>query len=1164
MEPQPTPRGGEERRRRPTAEGSRSSVASRGHGVRVLARVRPLVANEEEPEMPCLRVMSTTQLEVFLEPRALLTDSVARNRRRTIGAMPNNGFCRSSGALADSWTSLGSSGQQGRGLESRAFSFDKVFDASVSDDQVFDELQDEIKAALEGEAVCILAYGATGSGKTHTVTNLAERTAKELDRQAESLELEGLRLELQVQIVEIYNEQFRDLLVQDTSQHEPPRLKMSTPTSSASLQGAEHRKITRDGTGGIMKSLQAALRFGQAQRATSSTSVHGRSSRSHLVMMLYLVTLNPATGCQQQLGRLSLVDLAGSERIKSSEATGDRLKEAQHINRSLSALADVVVAKEKGVAHVPYRNSKLTHLLQDALGGQPSSRTVIIVALPPTRTALGETLHSLQLSSRLNSISIQRASRGSSIFLQLPGGAGYTEDEALRLEADRLRIENARMRSRLEQLEQLEERERAIQVREREVEALRHQLETRLILQAEELKAVEKVRNCQEVSVRMISGSPPSPVPEADSSVETNSDQEKSPDCQVWMSSPDDASSPASNGQQPQPEPEAQPETNSADESEEELCAAQPEVLPQAEPHESPADEVGEDAPVAKEIETLRCATDQESSKLDDADVSVAGTSELDNPPEASTLMGSIGSLLGSIGSWKWADPKEQSQQGTVVRLPSVPSPARRRRSSAPTTPEPLTSASFQEDEQGSELPLASSIEHQVEQDEDDTVLQSLDKKIEEVMEAKPEEASPPVSSFIAALDAEDELALASPPSEGQDAVLEAPKAEISDATSQSHLTGDEAFIAGTSASDLNGALEEEVIITSRSVIVPVACGSKARACLRARSANARSPREYIVEEISPQRVRELTRSAIPWTGSDPLEDPVFLDMEFAGARGETPFVMLRRPGDEDCNSPGRVSRISESSAEEDIKDRMMQDLRIKQQLQAAHSQARRPQMSSYVRGAGQLSNGVTGAASQQVSSPTPCYSHPGPAVQRTPHPGSPGSSSNQTGSRITAGGSWSSYRVPPMPKLGSPVGSNSGSRPSPARTAPSVAAAAAAAAATGHLGTPRGTRAAETTLSSGNKAAARSLSSSPRGPFVSALSSQVGTRRQVSPPGSTASPRGFASGYPGNSAIRATTPRVATSPGSGSILRTPQRNQPFTSHSLVSSARLAAGRQYA
>ncbi|CAE7253351.1 KIN14I [Symbiodinium natans] len=184
---------------------------------------------------------------------------------------------------------------------------------------VFQELQEELEAALAGEAVSILAYGATGSGKTHTVTNFAERAAKRLDEEAEALEKEGLRLDVVVQMVEIYNEQFRDLLVPEVKHApEPPRLKMPTPTSSATLQGAAQRHISRD-SGGMLKSLQAALRSGQAHRATCSTAVHGCSSRSHLVMMLYLLTSDATSGAQRRLGRLSLVDLAGSERIKSSE-----------------------------------------------------------------------------------------------------------------------------------------------------------------------------------------------------------------------------------------------------------------------------------------------------------------------------------------------------------------------------------------------------------------------------------------------------------------------------------------------------------------------------------------------------------------------------------------------------------------------------------------------------------------------------------------------------------------------------------------------------------------------------------------------------------------------------------------------------------------------------
>jgi len=499
--------------------------------------------NEEEPtDLPCLRTVGSSQLEVLLEPRALLTDTAyrSRGRRRTIGGLHDIGSCKSAGSMPSvcSRGSIESPFLAGRGLESRTFSFDQVFDANASDDQVFSEIQDELQAALEGEAVCILAYGATGSGKTHTVTNIAERVAQRLNSEAELLEKEGCHLEVLVQIVEIYNEHFRDLLtvadVSHNAHNATPRLKMFSPSSGATLQGVTHRRITRGKD--MLKGLQSALRFGQAQRATCSTSVHGRSSRSHLVMMLYLLTCDES-GSQRQLGRLSLVDLAGSERIKCSEATGDRLREAQHINRSLSALADVVVAKEKGVPHVPYRNSKLTHLLQDALGGQHNSRTTIIIALPPTRAALGETLHSLQLSSRLNSIAAQR--------MYLPSGhllseRGFEEDDSLlfaRHEAERLRLENVLLRNRIQQLEERDE------AREQELKELREQMHIALDLQVQP----KQVENCWR------STSPPSPVLEADSSAEHSRISE----CQVEKASPIPADELQAEAPSDQPEMEA-------------------------------------------------------------------------------------------------------------------------------------------------------------------------------------------------------------------------------------------------------------------------------------------------------------------------------------------------------------------------------------------------------------------------------------------------------------------------------------------------------------------------------------------------------------------------------------------------------------------------------
>lgn len=468
--------------------------------VRVMARVRPRLEYEnEEEDGGCLRVLSRTQLEVLIEPRAQLTEQVRPgSRRRTAGSMHGFGSAsRSASALSDAARCGGGHVEHAgypqqavppdprsarTSFEPRTFFFDMLFDADVTDDEIFMAVHDELEAAVDGEAVCIVAYGATGSGKTHTVTNLAERTAKELERQAASLEKGGMRLEMMVQIVEIYNEQVRDLLARDSQATDtgqsPPRLKLSMSSSSPTLFGATFRSIGGGSSEGIAKSLLETLHMGQAQRATSSTSVHGRSSRSHLVMTLHLSTKDAVTGAHTKTGKLSLVDLAGSERIKRSEATGDRLREAQHINRSLSALADVIWAKERRVGHVPYRNSKLTHLLQDALGGANLCRTVVIVALPPTRAAIGETLHSLQFSSRLNSISLQSVPR------RPDANRSRDDPDTLRTEAERLRAENAKMKEQLEdrdrQIEhsnaKLRERERQIADRDRQLAMTRRML----------------------------------------------------------------------------------------------------------------------------------------------------------------------------------------------------------------------------------------------------------------------------------------------------------------------------------------------------------------------------------------------------------------------------------------------------------------------------------------------------------------------------------------------------------------------------------------------------------------------------------------------------------------------------------------------------------------
>lgn len=353
-------RAEEERRR--CLEATRSLKGS----IRIMGRVRPAL-EAEAWDVEAIHVVSKQLLEVWTESRAHVTEQMVRNRRRSTGGIRDGPWTEESSQMESQLSTQGNA-------ETRTFYFDDLFGAEASDDVIFASVKDEIAAAIDGEAVCILAYGATGSGKTHTVTNLASRAATEIERQAVALAQGGLQMEITVQIVEIYNEQLRDLLSEhggpsNGGLREPPKLKLSVSSSNTLLLGASSRLIAT-GTGtGVASILAETLRYGQAQRATSATAVHGRSSRSHLVMTMFLTTRDVTSGLLRRSGKLSLVDLAGSERLKRSEAVGDRRKEAQYINKSLSALADVISAKERRVTHVPYRNSKLTQLLQDALGG---------------------------------------------------------------------------------------------------------------------------------------------------------------------------------------------------------------------------------------------------------------------------------------------------------------------------------------------------------------------------------------------------------------------------------------------------------------------------------------------------------------------------------------------------------------------------------------------------------------------------------------------------------------------------------------------------------------------------------------------------------------------------------------------------------------------------
>ncbi|KAL1910546.1 kinesin-like nuclear fusion protein [Sporothrix stenoceras] len=199
--------------------------------------------------------------------------------------------------------------------------------------------------------------------------------------------------------VEVYNEELHDLL----SGPSCGQAKDQEPKKRLDIRHDEARKTTvvvncKSVRLGSTDEVDAMLRLAQSNRSVAATKANERSSRSHSIFILKLVGENAATGERCQ-GTLNLVDLAGSERLKQSGAEGDRMKETQSINKSLACLGDVIEALGRGAPHIPYRNSKLTHLLQYSLGG--NSKTLMFVMISPLERHLKETLTSLRFATKV-------------------------------------------------------------------------------------------------------------------------------------------------------------------------------------------------------------------------------------------------------------------------------------------------------------------------------------------------------------------------------------------------------------------------------------------------------------------------------------------------------------------------------------------------------------------------------------------------------------------------------------------------------------------------------------------------------------------------------------------------------------------------------------------
>ena len=280
------------------------------------------------------------------------------------------------------------------------FNFDRIFPPSSTQQDIYDfGVKGIIDSVLDGYNGTVLAYGQTSSGKTYTMQGEMEEQSKQgiIPRMISHVfkhiyKNEDTDFMIKVSMIEIYQEKIRDLF--DTS-------RVNLNIREDSIKG-----IYVDGTSeryvGSPSDVLALLEMGSANRAQAATNMNEHSSRSHSIFILTINQTNKKEGFSK-IGKLYLVDLAGSEKISKTGATGHTLEEAKIINKSLTTLGRVINNLTDGKStHIPYRESKLTRVLQESLGG--NSKTCLIITCSPSIYNESESLSTLRFGERAKKI----------------------------------------------------------------------------------------------------------------------------------------------------------------------------------------------------------------------------------------------------------------------------------------------------------------------------------------------------------------------------------------------------------------------------------------------------------------------------------------------------------------------------------------------------------------------------------------------------------------------------------------------------------------------------------------------------------------------------------------------------------------------------------------
>tara|TARA_B100000073_G_scaffold86961_1_gene67726 strand:- start:46 stop:3765 length:3720 start_codon:yes stop_codon:yes gene_type:complete len=323
----------------------------------------------------------------------------------------------------------------------RAYEFDEVFPANSSQAHVFEDTKYLVQSALDGYNVCIFAYGQTGSGKTYTIygddanPGLTPRAISEVMRCVHR-DSNKCSVKMECYMLELYRDDLIDLLLPQGA-IETPKLEIKKDKKGwVTVPNATVVSVTS--TEEINNVVQAGLKV----RKTAGTKMNVESSRSHLIFSIVMESTDLQTGAVTK-GKLSFVDLAGSERVKKSGAQGDTLKEAQAINKSLSALGDVISALASEQQHIPYRNHKLTMLMSDSLGG--NAKTLMFVNVSPTDGNIEETQNSLTYATRVRTIKNNMGKIvESKEVLELKQQIAHWRQKAGEMDSDLVEIEDSR------------------------------------------------------------------------------------------------------------------------------------------------------------------------------------------------------------------------------------------------------------------------------------------------------------------------------------------------------------------------------------------------------------------------------------------------------------------------------------------------------------------------------------------------------------------------------------------------------------------------------------------------------------------------------------------------------------------------------------------------